>query len=78
MKTAVEFLEEIIQEQRENGDTDLRTILYYCREAKQMEKKQIMEFTNDYILTQCGASFEGNVEAGMLIEEYYKLTFKSE
>jgi glucosamine 6-phosphate synthetase-like amidotransferase/phosphosugar isomerase protein len=43
-----------------------------------MEKKQIMEFTNDYILTQCGASFEGNVEAGMLIEEYYKLTFKSE
>jgi hypothetical protein len=35
-----------------------------------------MEFTNDYILTQCGASFEGNVEAGMLIEEYYKLTFK--
>jgi hypothetical protein len=40
MKTAVEFLKEIIQEQRENGDTDLRTILYYCREAKEMEREQ--------------------------------------
>jgi hypothetical protein len=62
-------------------------LLYYAdsdyakgiiKQAKEMEKEQIIEFTNDYILTQCGASFEGNVEAGMLIEEYYKLTFKPE
>jgi hypothetical protein len=73
MKTAVEWLEDNIER-----DMDYLEILFLIKHAKEMEKEQIIEFTNDYILTQCGASFEGNVEAGMLIEEYYKLTFKSE
>jgi hypothetical protein len=55
-----------------------RTFVNEFSKFLEVEREQIIEFTNDYILTQCGASFEGNVEAGMLIEEYYKLTFKSE
>lgn len=47
-------------------------------ELLEMEKKQIIEFTGDYVLTQCNASFEGNVSAEMSAEEYYNLTFKSE
>jgi hypothetical protein len=73
MKTAVEFLEEIIQEQRENGDTDLRTILYYCREAKEMEKQQLHNIRQMLI--------EGaltNMSCSSAIIEFDKLTFKSE
>ena len=47
-------------------------------QAKAMEKEQKIEFTNDYVLTQCNASFEGNVVAELSVEEYYELTFKSE
>ena len=46
-------------------------------ELLEMEKEQIIEFTNDYVLTQCNASFEGNVSAELSAEEYYKLTFNS-
>ena len=42
-----------------------------------MEKENMIEFTNDYVLTQCGASFEGNVTVEMSTEEYYKQTFKT-
>lgn len=47
-------------------------------ELLEMEKEQTIEFTNDYVLTQCNASFEGNVSAELSAEEYYELTFKSE
>lgn len=47
-------------------------------ELLEMEKEQTIEFTNDYVLTQCNASFEGNVVAELSAEEYYELTFKSE
>ena len=70
-QTAVEFL---------FNQLDLQGTLYLedFEQAKEMEKEQIIEFTNDYVLTQCNASFEGNVEVGMSTEEYYELTFKSE
>jgi hypothetical protein len=48
------------------------------KQAKAMEKERIIEFTNDYILTQCSASFEGIVTVEMSTEKYYELTFKSE
>jgi hypothetical protein len=78
MQTAVEWLVEKLTPMNWTKEYMQEYYKDVIKQAKQMEKKQIMEFTNDYILTQCGASFEGNVEAGMLIEEYYKLTFKSE
>ena len=40
-QTAVDWLFDKIQDQRENGNNDLRTTLYYCEQAKEMEKEQI-------------------------------------
>ena len=70
-QTAVEFL---------FNQLDLQGTLYLedFEQAKAMEKEQIMEFTNDYVLTQCSADFNGNVSAELSTEEYYELTFKSE
>ena len=68
MKTAVEWLIEQLTEIHPKA----------FEQAKEMEKEQIIEFTNDYVLTQCNASFEGNVVAELSAEEYYELTFKSE
>jgi len=57
-QTAVEWLTYKIEEQRENGNVDLRTTLFYCEQAKEMEKEQkaenwqlgydACEFHNDY------------------------------
>ena len=69
-QTAVEFL---------FNQLDLQGTLYLedFEKAKQMQKEQMCKFTNDYVLTQCGASFEGNVTVEMSTEEYYKQTFKT-
>ena len=48
------------------------------KQAKEMFEEQMCEFANNYVLTQCNASFEGNVSAELSAEEYYELTFKSE
>jgi hypothetical protein len=42
-QTAVEWLTEKIETQREKGEVDLRTILHYCNQAKAMEKEQIID-----------------------------------
>ena len=39
-QTAVEWLENKIEDQRENGNDDLRTTLHYCKQAKEMEDQQ--------------------------------------
>lgn len=71
-QTAVEWLvEQLIDEFNNYPDAIIH-------QAKEMEKERMIEFTNDYVLTQCSASFEGNVTVEMSTEEYYKLTFKSE
>ena len=44
----------------------------WFEQAKEMEKEQIMDFTNDYVLTQCSADFNGNVSAELSAEEYYE------
>ena len=73
MKTAVEWLVE-------HFDLEMQDDFYLDKinQAKEMEKEQIIEFTNDYVLTQCSASFEGIVTVEMSTEKYYELTFKSE
>jgi len=42
-QTAVDWLTYKIEEQRENGNVDLRTTLFYCEQAKEMEKEQIIK-----------------------------------
>lgn len=39
-QTPVEWLENKIEDQRENGNDDLRTTLHYCKQAKEMEDQQ--------------------------------------
>ena len=46
-------------------------------QAKQMEKEHTCKFTNDYVETQCSASFDGSISVEMSTDEYYKQTFKS-
>ena len=71
-QTAVEWLVEKIQQANPTFKFDA-----LIREGIKMEKEQIIEFTNDYVLTQCSADFNGNVTIEMSTEEYYELTFKS-
>lgn len=47
-KSAVEWLENKIEDQRENGNTDLRTTLHYCQQAKEMENQQQDKFAIDF------------------------------
>jgi hypothetical protein len=52
-QTAVEWLIEQIENQRETGNTDLRTTLHFCDKAKEMEKQQIIDavdFINNNII----------------------------
>jgi hypothetical protein len=72
-QTAVEWLIEKIEEQREDGETDLRTTLYYCNKAEQMEKEQIeIAFANSY-LTGCEeVSYN---DANKASENYYNKTY---
>jgi len=46
-QTATEWLESKIEDQRENGNTDLRTTLHYCQQAKAMEKQEIINAYRD-------------------------------
>jgi hypothetical protein len=42
-QTAVEWLIDKIQDQRENGNNDLRTTLYYCEQANKIFEEQIID-----------------------------------
>jgi hypothetical protein len=66
--TAVEWLEEIISKMEAYGG-DLPPLMIHIKQAKEMEKKQIIDAYND-----------GNYDYGMGIkepEQYYKEIFKN-
>jgi hypothetical protein len=69
-QTAVEWLTEKIETQRENGEVDLRTILHYCNQAKAMEKEQIMDAVNDSWNMAKHSNF-----ADAQAEQYYNETY---
>jgi hypothetical protein len=60
-QTAVEWLIEQIENQRETGNTDLRTTLHFCDKAKEMEKQQIRNALHYFGIENA--------------EQYYKETF---
>jgi hypothetical protein len=70
-QTAVEWLIEQIENQRETGNTDLRTTLHFCDKAKEMEKEQMKDATLDNVTTNKGLRkiFEKQ------FEQYYKETY---
>jgi hypothetical protein len=67
-QTAVEWLIEQIENQRETGNTDLRTTLHFCDKAKEMEKEQI---ENAYIQGFAECDSTGIMD----VEQYYNQTF---
>ena len=66
-QTAVEWLIEQIENQRETGNTDLRTTLHFCEKAKEMEKEQIIESFKHGKLPPLFTNLDG--------EQYYNQTF---
>jgi|694.fasta_scaffold62358_11 hypothetical protein len=77
-KTSVEWLVDQMKQRESQGLTlSMYELEMFAEQANKMFEKQMCEFTNNYVLTQCGASFEGNVFAEMSTEEYYELTFKT-
>jgi hypothetical protein len=72
-QTAVDWLIEKVEEQRGDVEVCLKTILYQCYEAKQMEREQIeVAFAKSY-LTGCEeVSYN---DANKASENYYKETY---
>jgi hypothetical protein len=72
-QTAIEWLIEQIENQRETGNTDLRTTLHFCDKAKEMEKKQIIDACDAGYDDGCGFIEDIKYKDA---EQYYKETFK--
>jgi hypothetical protein len=79
-QTAVDWLIEQMKQRESQGLTlSMYELEMFAEQANKMFEEQMCKFANDYILTQnTFYDFEDNVEVGMLIEEYYNETFKSE
>jgi hypothetical protein len=71
-QTAVEWLIEQIENQRETGNTDLRTTLHFCDKAKEMEKQQIIDACDAGFHDGCGFVEDIKYKDA---EQYYKETF---
>jgi hypothetical protein len=70
-QTAVDWLIEKVEEQREDVEVCLKTILYQCYEAKQMEKEQINNFI-DFINERHFNRFTLSKDEA---EQYYNETY---
>jgi len=67
-QSSIDWLIEKIQKQREDGNTDLRTTLFFCQQAKAMHKYEILEtFEKAYL---CG--YRDNGDGGI---DYYNEKF---
>jgi hypothetical protein len=67
-QTAVEWLTEKIETQREKGEVDLRTILHYCEKAKAMEREQMEKtFSKEEVIAIVRKSIATGLTAEYLI-----------
>lgn len=71
-QTAVEWLESKIEDQRENGNCDLRQTLHYCNQAKEMEKQQ-KGYSKEQVeqAYHCGRLYQGR-EGDTTFEEFIR------
>jgi hypothetical protein len=69
--TAVEWLEEQMKD-----DRFLAAFEDEFKQAKEMEKQQIIDFANDFIEKHTFGDYDGNVQKNKTVEEYYNETFK--
>jgi hypothetical protein len=77
-QTSVEWLVDQMKKRESQGLTlSMYELEMFAEEANKMFEEQMCKFANDYVETQCGAGFDGNVFVEMSTEEYYKQTFKT-
>jgi hypothetical protein len=69
-QTAVEWL----QEQFDNSDDDFITIEEF-NQAKEMEKQQLIDFTDKFISQHTSGDYDGEVQKSISVEQYYEQTF---
>ena len=73
MKTTVEWLEHMLSIIL--NEEQLKEIAFSIEQAKEMEKQQIIDFTNDFIDKHTFGDYDGLVQRNKTIKEYYKETF---
>jgi 16S rRNA G1207 methylase RsmC len=80
-KTPIQKLIEQYQQMREEGDNDMRTVIYYAEEMRREEKEQL---TQAVYRGEEGESFygsagdlEGFVAARQDAEEWFERTYES-
>ena len=69
--TAVEWLENEMQKTYAFNQNDFDMF----KQAKELEKQQIIDFTNEFIDKHTFGDYDGLVQRNKTIEEYYKETF---
>ena len=72
MKTAIEWLLVRIN--------DEYLYKYYSKDieqAKELEKQQIIDFTNSFINEHTFGNYDGNVQINKTVDDYYNETFKN-
>jgi hypothetical protein len=70
--TAVEWLEEQMKD-----DRFLASFEDEFKQAKEMEKQQIINFANDFIEKHTFGDYDGNVQKNKTVDEYYNETFNN-
>lgn len=79
-QTAVEWLEEKLKENLKhiviNNDYVLMESIFL--QAKQIEKEQIIKFTEDFVDNFVFAAYDGECYQTKEISEYYNETYKSQ
>ena len=76
-QTAVEWLEQQMTV-RAIEDIDSRPWNQIVAEALAMEKKQMINFTLDYIETQCECAYNGDIDFNISAEDYYNETYNTD
>lgn len=69
--TAVEWLIEQMQTRLFTSQNAIEIL----EQAKELEKQQIIDFTNEFIDKHTFGDYDGLVQRNKTIEEYYKETF---
>lgn len=77
MITAVEWLmNDLIERKLVRSETPIKSFLNASlNQAKELEKQQIIEFTNDFIDKHTFGDYDGIVQKNKLVEEYYNEKF---
>jgi len=73
--TAVKYL---IQEIKKDSYSSIKSIKEWnevFKQAKEMEKQQIIDFTNSFINGHAFGDYDGNVQINKTVQQYYNETF---